>query len=190
MSSIYLALVHYPVKNRAGDPITTAITNLDIHDLARLSRTYGLAGYCIVTPITAQRELVERVLGHWDTGPGKERLPTRSEALSLVTVAASIQDVVSAIAAQQGQRPRLIATAATSSVDTVSYGEARRQLENTSVPSLILLGTGHGLANSVLEEADQVLAPIQGISDRYNHLSVRTAAAIIIDRLLGDVLPP
>jgi len=31
---------------------------------------------------------------------------------------------------------------------------------------------------------DHRLAPIQGVSN-YNHLSVRSAAAIILDRLLG-----
>ena len=51
-------------------------------------------------------------------------------------------------------------------------------------PLLMLFGTGWGLSKEVLDIADHRLAPIQGAS-AYNHLSVRSAAAIILDRLLG-----
>jgi hypothetical protein len=47
------------------------------------------------------------------------------------------------------------------------------------------MGTGWGLADQVLDRVDRLLAPIQGAAD-YNHLSVRSAAAIILDRLFGD----
>ncbi len=50
---------------------------------------------------------------------------------------------------------------------------------------LILFGTAWGIAKEVIEQADYILAPIQGNSN-YNHLSVRSAAAIVLDRLLGD----
>jgi hypothetical protein len=52
----------------------------------------------------------------------------------------------------------------------------------TGPPELLLLGTGWGLAAEVLERVDDVLEPIAG-SGPYNHLSVRTAAAIVLDRL-------
>jgi hypothetical protein len=51
-------------------------------------------------------------------------------------------------------------------------------------PILLLLGTGWGLTETVLAQADHVLEPIMGRTD-YNHLSVRSAAAIIFDRFLG-----
>jgi hypothetical protein len=44
--------------------------------------------------------------------------------------------------------------------------------------------TGYGLADTVLEQADALLEPIRG-RDGYNHLSVRSAAAILFDRLLA-----
>ena len=68
----YAALVHHPVLEKGGRVVTTAVTNLDVHDIARASRTYGLAGYFIVTPIAAQRKLVEEILGHWVTGAGRQ----------------------------------------------------------------------------------------------------------------------
>jgi len=45
-------------------------------------------------------------------------------------------------------------------------------------------GTGRGRAREVLQESDYILAPIEGVLD-YNHLSVRSAAAIVLDRMMG-----
>ena len=47
-----------------------------------------------------------------------------------------------------------------------------------------MLGTGQGLSNELLNKADFLLAPLKGMP-HYNHLSVRSAAAIILDRWLG-----
>jgi len=57
-------------------------------------------------------------------------------------------------------------------------------LQRTTQPFLIVFGTGWGLTESILAQSDYVLEPIEGGTD-YNHLSVRAAAAIIMDRLLG-----
>ena len=38
-------------RRQEGQSVATAITNLDVHDIARSSRTYGLGGYFVVTPI-------------------------------------------------------------------------------------------------------------------------------------------
>jgi hypothetical protein len=37
----------------------------------------------------------------------------------------------------------------------------------------------------VIEGADALLAPIRAVRGEYNHLSVRAACAIAMDRLLG-----
>jgi hypothetical protein len=50
---------------------------------------------------------------------------------------------------------------------------------------LLLFGTAWGLHSEVLESADYVLKAIEG-KKRYNHLPVRAAAGIIIDRLIGE----
>ena len=54
----------------------------------------------------------------------------------------------------------------------------------TGKPILLLFGTGWGLEKSILNEADYVLDPIGGIGE-YNHLPVRAAIAIVLDRLLA-----
>ena len=52
-------------------------------------------------------------------------------------------------------------------------------------PALLVLGTGWGLTDELLAGCDVRLPPIRGASD-YNHLSVRSACAILLDRLYGD----
>jgi tRNA (guanine37-N1)-methyltransferase len=185
-ASIYLGLVHYPVKDREGNIVTTAVTNLDVHDLARSSRSYGLAGYYVITPIVAQRELVLKILEHWTEGSGKKRVPERGVALSLCTPIESIDATIAAIQAKHGQAPRLAITAARlpPHLKPRSLAEIRAQIKADSRPWLVLFGTGHGLASEVLERAELALPPIRpGV---YNHLSVRAAGAITLDRLFGD----
>lgn len=187
MSAVYCALLHYPVKDREGAVVTTAVTNLDVHDIARSARAYGLKGYFIVTPIEAQRDLVDKILEHWRTGSGAKRIPERSEALSRVRITTSLAEAVASIEATEERRPRVLITGA-KPIDGApmrTHAEERETLKATEVPTLIVFGTGHGLAAEVTREADGVLAPIQPASD-YNHLSVRAAAAIYFDRLLGE----
>ncbi|EKD49086.1 MAG: protein of unknown function DUF2168, partial [uncultured bacterium] len=51
-------------------------------------------------------------------------------------------------------------------------------------PVLIVLGTGSGLAPHIIERCDYILGPIHGFT-HFNHLSVRSAAAAILDRWIG-----
>jgi hypothetical protein len=182
---LYAALVHHPVRDRAGQRVTSAITNVDVHDLARSCRTYGLRGYFVVSPIAAQRELVERILVHWRTGPGARRTPERTEALSLCAPCASVEDALAAIEAREGAAPRLVVTSARDEGRPVEgYDALGAALREDARPTLLLFGTGHGLHRALVERADAVLAPIRPRG--YNHLSVRAAAAITLDRLFGD----
>ncbi len=181
----WVALVHHPVYDKNGRVITTAITNLDIHDLARSSRTYGLAGYHLVTPVAAQRELASRIMAHWRSGEGAAMNDFRRQALAPVEVVPSLDDSIAAVAAAAGSPPLLVATSARRGPRTVGYDDLLADPELPARPLLILFGTGWGLADQVMDRVDRVLAPIQGAAD-YNHLSVRSAAAITLDRLFGD----
>jgi tRNA (guanine37-N1)-methyltransferase len=49
----------------------------------------------------------------------------------------------------------------------------------------LIFGTGHGLAEEVLSKMDGIVRPLRYLDD-YNHLSVRSAVAIIVDRLIAD----
>jgi hypothetical protein len=182
---VYCALIHYPVQDRAGQTVTTAVTNLDVHDIARSARTFGLRRYYVVSPIAAQHLLVQRIIEHWTEGAGRKRIPERHVALALCQSIPSLEEVIADVTAREGARPKIVATAARRSQREVTrFAELRETIARGEDSYLILFGTGHGLAGSVLEMADILLEPIGAGSD-YNHLSVRAAAAITLDRLLG-----
>jgi hypothetical protein len=178
-----MAQVHHPVYNRNGEVISAALTNLDLHDLARVAATYGVRRLFIVTPLDDQRELAARLIGHWVEGFGAKYNADRKAALGLVSVVARLDEAVAAIEAECGERPRLFATAARDGRwRVISYGELARSLRSGEAPCLLLFGTASGMAEELLDQTDAVLPPIRGTGD-YNHLSVRSAAAVILDRL-------
>jgi hypothetical protein len=200
MTRLALALVHHPVLDRAGGTVTTAITNLDLHDMARSARTYGAERLFVVHPIAAQRLLAERIREHWVSGSGKRRIPDRAVALDVLSVVSSLEEAFAAFAA--GGDPAGAAggggaaertgvelwttAAAARGLATTSTAAARERLAQAPRPVMIAFGTGWGLAPEIVAGADVRLEPIRARADTgYNHLSVRAACAITLDRLLG-----
>ncbi|MBN1827619.1 MAG: RNA methyltransferase [Deltaproteobacteria bacterium] len=183
--TVFVALLHYPVLDKRGSVVTTAVTNLDIHDIARSSATYGVTQFYVVTPLERQQELVKKILRHWQEGYGATYNPARRQALGLVDVKNSLDEARRNAAGNAGRIVRTVVTSASEQIRTVSH-RALKELINGSGDNeayLILFGTGWGLAGNIVEEADYVLEPIWGV-EKYNHLSVRSAAAITLDRLL------
>ena len=183
---LYMGLVHFPVYNKAYQRIASAVTTLDLHDLARLARTYGVKRLFIVTPLEAQKKLAQRVLTHWQKGYGAHYNPDRKAALSLACVVDSLDRATADVKQREGVDPVVVGTdAAAQGERPLSFGRARHMIrENT--PVMLVFGTAWGLHIDFINSMDHVLPPITGI-DGYNHLSVRTAAAIILDRLVGDL---
>lgn len=184
---IYMALLHYPVYNKQGEVVASAITNHDLHDLARLCITFGLKGYFVVNPLELQRKLAERLIQHWLTGPGADYNWTRKEAFKLVKVVADLEEAKRVIEEESGAKPILVGTTARRLEGQISFSALRaKMLERKDRSWLILFGTGWGLTKEFLiNEVDYVLEPILGTGD-YNHLSVRSASAIILDRLFSN----
>jgi hypothetical protein len=176
----YVALVHHPVLDRNGRVVSTALTNLDLHDIARATRTYGLGGFLIVHCVEAQRQLARRIADHWLT-LGAELNDFRRQAIATLRVVSTLADAKALVAEAAGATPRLIATAARPSPGALGFGAVRA----LPGPTLLVLGTGWGLADEALAACDARLRPVAGGTD-YNHLSVRSACAIILDRLHGD----
>lgn len=187
---LYIALLHHPIQNRRGELVTTSVTNLDIHDISRSARTLGVQKYFIVTPIAPQRRVVQRILDHWKSEASLKYHPDRAEAVSLVELVADFLDVKTAIQAAHGEMPEVLLTDARPLMESVSYADFRRELEDPqrTRPALIVFGTGWGIEKSFYPEVNRFLAPIYGPEGKegYNHLSVRAAVAIILDRLLGQ----
>jgi hypothetical protein len=178
-----VALVHYPVINRNGATIGSAVTNLDLHDIARAGKTYGIGTYWVITPFKEQQELAAQIVGHWTKGYGGTVNPDRSNALSIISICSSLAEAVDAATEKFGEKPLILATCATVQAHTMAYAEIRAQVWQ-GAPVLLLFGTAWGLSPEVLAMVDGVLPPLSG-STGFNHLSVRSAASIIMDRLLG-----
>lgn len=183
MPNLYLALVHHPVVNKNGDVIAAAVTNLDLHDISRAAKTYGVKGFYVTTRLIDQISLTKRIIGHWTSGAGADYNPARRSALELIRIKKSLGDVVSHIGEQEGVQPKTIATSARKFDNAIGYGKMRG-LINNGKPHLLVFGTAWGLAEETIRQADYVLEPVRG-QTAYNHLSVRSASSIILDRLLG-----
>lgn len=183
MRRVAAALVHYPVHDRQRAVVTSAITNLDLHDISRSSLSYGLTDLFIVHPVAAQRLLAERVREHWISGSGARRIPDRTPAISILRIVTTLDDALNAL----GPDAELWVTSAKGSGDLLDYPEARTRLGQSGPPVLLVFGTGWGLGDAITERANARLSSIKGAgASGYNHLSVRAAAAIIFDRLLSD----
>ncbi len=180
----YLALLHNPVYNKNMKVITTTVTNLDLHDIARASRTYGVKKYYVVNHLKSQQRLVEKMSEYWSSDFGSEYNPDRKEAFSVIDVQPQLEDAIADIENIEGEKPVVVTTDARTYPNTVGYVELREKIQQGTTPYLILLGTGWGLTKEVMDSADYILEPIYGPGE-YNHLSVRSAASIILDRLLS-----
>jgi hypothetical protein len=182
---VSIALLHYPVYDRNRRVVASAVTNLDLHDIARSARTFGLFRYYVVTPVAEQRILAERIRGHWQDGWGASYNPKRREALELLRVVPELDAALSDLE-ENWQRPaKIVVTGAQDRSGSISCTGLRQLFEDSGQPFLLLFGTGWGLTEELFARADFVLESIKGTGE-YNHLSVRSAAAIILDRLLGE----
>lgn len=184
MRHVSCALIHHPVLDKQGATVTAAITNIDLHDISRSAHTYGCENFYVVHPVAAQRALAERIREHWVEGSGGIRIPDRKPALSAIRVV----DTVEAALLAAGPGAELWTTSAKRlGPNVLSFEEARDVLRGEGAPVVLAFGTGWGLAAEVHARASRHLAPIESVrSDGYNHLSVRAAAAILFDRLLGS----
>lgn len=178
---LYIALIHHPIKNKDSQVITTAVTNVDVHDLARLSVTFGFKNYFIVTPIVEQQALVGRIVEHWKGDYGKLRNNKRSTALDTVIVSPSLESVIANIKDQTKKEVKVVSTTAKITERSLPMSRFAKEIDKEKA-YLLLFGTGWGLVDEIINNSDYVLEPLK-YETGYNHLSVRSAVSIIMDRL-------
>ena len=184
-AAVYLALLHYPVYDKNHQVVTTAVTNMDIHDICRAGKTYGVKGLYVVTPVKALQKLALKIIDHWEVGYGSQYNVTRKDALALARISDNLDDTIIDIENITGQKPVIVVTSARDTgTERTSFVALQDMLQSVTRPFLVIFGTGWGLTETIISQADYVLEAVEGDSD-YNHLSVRSAAAIILDRLLG-----
>ena len=183
-ASLNVALIHWPVFDRAKNIVCTNVTNFDIHDIARAGRTYGVDRYFIVNRLKEQLSFVARVLEHWRVGVGSEYNPKRKTALGMVELAETLEEAIGKFEV----KPLIVTTSARDlGKPKITFKELREKIWSGDCPPVLLVfGTGFGLDESILQQADLLLEPLKGDSkDDYRHLSVRSAVSIVLDSLLG-----
>lgn len=180
-----IALLHHPVLNKIGEIIGSAVTNLDLHDISRAARTYGITDFFVATPYEDQHILVNEIIGHWQNGHGASANPARKEALAIVRPVTDLKEIVDTLSARHDMKPLIVATSARPQPKEIAFKDLRSRIEANDMPVLLIFGTAHGLAPEIIDTADHVLPPIGAQSD-YNHLSVRSAVSIILDRLITE----
>ncbi|HHJ64835.1 MAG TPA: RNA methyltransferase [Aquifex aeolicus] len=181
---VFVALLHYPAMDREGKIIVTSFTTMDLHDIARPARAYEVGGFYIVQPVDGQRIVIQRQISYWLSEEGRRANPTRYEIVRLVRLKYTLDEVVEELKRERGRRPVLVGTDARKYPNSVSYAELRDRIERREEDFLLLFGTGYGIPPDMMRTFDLILEPVYGAAD-WNHLSVRNAAAIILDRLLS-----
>lgn len=184
-SKVYIVLLHYPMYNKRMDTVTTSITNLDLHDIARAGRTYDVDGFYVVHPAENQHKLMREIAGYWQEGYGGEYNADRKEAFSRLRTAYTLEEVITDIRKRDKSEIITVATDARVYPNTVSYRHLKDLIVAQPNSFLILFGTGWGMHQDIVQSCDYILEPVEGNCD-YNHLSVRSAVSIILDRLLGE----
>ncbi|MET0502251.1 MAG: tRNA (guanosine(37)-N1)-methyltransferase TrmD, partial [Candidatus Binatia bacterium] len=120
-AGVFLALLHHPVYDKNKQVVTTALTNMDIHDIARSARTYGVRGFYVVTPVKALQKLALKILEHWEIGYGSHYNTTRKEALSVARIRDALDDVLIDIERETGEKPLIIVTSARAGEGRTSF---------------------------------------------------------------------
>jgi hypothetical protein len=198
--------LHYPIYDSQKKVVATNVTNLDVHDIARACRVYGVEKYFIIHPMEEQLMFVSRLLEHWRVGDGARFNAMRKTALTMVETATSLDDALRT----WGADSQIVATHARAldGVSAITFRDLREKIAGSrakvragdAAPRadqkqgsasddeklFILFGTGFGLTEDVMRRCTYLLEPIRGASvDDYRHLSVRSAVSICLDRLLG-----
>ncbi|MDD2510976.1 MAG: RNA methyltransferase [Syntrophomonas sp.] len=184
-AKVYIALLHYPMYNKRMDIITTSITNLDLHDISRAARTYDVDAFFLVHPSPSQHELIRDIISYWQEGFGGEYNPDRKDAFSIIRTATTLEELREYLESMNGDKVFTVATDARLYSNTISYSKLKNMVFNEEKSFLLLFGTGWGIQKEIMEACDYILQPIEA-DRRYNHLSVRSAVSIILDRLLGE----
>lgn len=164
----------------------TSVTSIDLHDIARSSKTYGITEFLVVTELIDQQRIVQTLIDFWESR-GVAYNANRHEAIKLISVHATVEGALRYVAAKEGKDPVTVVTSArydgVPSTTMITYYDQTRVWASER-PVVMIFGTGQGLPTELMNTADFQLLPVEGFVN-FNHLSVRSAVAIILDRWLG-----
>lgn len=181
---IYIALIHYPVYDKNSRIITSSIVPYDIVDISRASKTFGVKSFYVIHPFKNQRNTIKRIINFWTKEEGSFYNLDRKEALSLVKVKRNLNEALLDIEKIEKRKPKIILTSAKKYEKSIDYQVLKKLIIND--PILIIFGTGWGIVINKIKY-DFILEPIIGFpkENNYNHLTVRSACSIILDRIIN-----
>ena len=182
---VYVALLHHPVRDREGRKTTAALTGLDVSDVCRSCATYGIDRLLVVTPLKSQREMLGVLVRHWTEGYGGTHNPDRAEAFRLVKWVPGLERAVEWIRDREKKDPCIVGTSASPHAGAVPGLEVKRMVLEGDAPLLFVFGTAHGLHDDAVRQCTMMMSPIAGGRGGYNHLAVRSAVAVVLDRFFG-----
>lgn len=116
-------------------------------------------------------------MDHWLEGYGGKYNPIRKKAFEVITLVKDLEDIKRLTGAY------MIGTSATRMDGCISWEQARTIASTRD--ACLVFGTGWGLAPRLLKSLDAVIEPISSAGNDFNHLSVRSAVSITIDRIAG-----
>ena len=177
---VAVALVHYPCRDRMGAEIAASVDWVDFFDAGRVTLVYGVRPLYVVQPVEAQKALLTRLMTH---GTKDDRDADTRGRFDHAVIVDALAEAVTHATERFGARPTIVATTARQADNRVSFAALRAKVQ-AGEPVLVLVGKASGLADSVLQGADACLEPISG-GTGFDHLPVRGAFAIALDRLLG-----
>ena len=183
-SNLYVILLHAGMVDKANNSVTTSLTLNDIQDIARSCRTYGVKQFFVAHPAPSLQRLATRIRMHWEQGYGSTYNTKRKEAFSTVKLVADLEEALFHIDNETGKNATLVATSAKDGSHRVQFAEFSKTIKETDSPYLLMLGTGWGMGDELMHRANLTLQPIKGPTP-FNHLSVRAACAIMLDKILS-----
>jgi len=110
--NLRVGLMHYPMRDKSGNIVATALTNMDLHDISRTCKTYNIEKFYVINPVESQRKIAERVINHWRSGFGSVYNENRREAFEILVIKESLLEVIKDIEDERGERPFIVATTA------------------------------------------------------------------------------
>src|SRR5436853_424381 len=134
-----VALLHENMHDKQGKIVTASLTLIDIHDLARGSRTFGITSLFVAHPSPAIRKLAHTLETHWEEGFGATYNPNRKEALETLEIVSDLDEVIHKIDLRTKKLPKLIASSAKKGADRMTYPKMREVIDATSDPFVLML---------------------------------------------------
>jgi len=133
-NDIYVGLIHHPIYNVNKEKITTTVTNLDLHDIARAAKTYDIKKYFVINHLKSQQALIKRMKDYWTEGYGAEFNENRKQAFTIMEIANNLGEVTNLIEGISGIKPKLVATDAKIFPNSVSYKNMRLKMDENDNP--------------------------------------------------------